>query len=505
LTFNYGVRWEPYLPWSSKYGWFSHFDQTLFDQNVRSTVFVNAPAGLMFPGDSQYKCGTKIECNRWNEFLPRLGLAWDPKGDGRTSVRAGFGMFLDRQMVIALTGFGQNAPFGNAVTLNNVTLSDPWANYPGGDPFPTVINKNVLFPTFGLVASHPYDSKPTVVNQWNLSLQRQIGTDWLLTANYVGSGTRHLFAGNEANPVIFMGLGPCTINGVNYNVCSTTGNTNQRRKLYLQNPSQGQYYGSIGLKDDGGTANYNGLFLSVQKRLGKGVSILANYTWSHCISDLFTQNVGGSGGSTNFINNRKAERSNCRPFDQHHVFNMSAVFQTPKFSSRAARLIASDWQVSPIMKIKSGTFFTVTGGVDYALNGAPQAKDQRPNQVLTSPYASQRTIDHWLNPAAFAAPAPGTYGNLGAANILGPGMFQLDLALTRTFTVAEGKTVQLRAESFNLPNHMNPNNPGVCTDVCVNAVSGGGAFGKITSDISGTSGLSSGDPRILQFALKFVF
>jgi hypothetical protein len=368
-----------------------------------------------------------------------------------------------------------------------------------------VVNKNVLFSTFGLVSSHPQHARPTIVNQFNVSLQRQFGTDWLVTANYVGSGTRHLFTGNEQNPAIFLGLGPCTLNGINYNVCSTTANTNQRRLLYLQNPAQGQYYGSIGLKDDGGTGNYNGLFLSVQKRLSGGVSVLANYTLSHCISDLFLQNVGASAGSTNFPNNRRAERSNCVPFDQRHVFNFSAVVQTPKFSGKAARLIASDWQVSPILKIKSGQFITVTGGIDYALNGAPQAASQRPNQVLASPYPTHKTIDHWLNPAAFAAPALGTYGNLGANNIMGPGMFQLDLALTRTFTVAEGKTLQLRAESFNLPNHMNPANPGVCSSGTCTSALNSATFGKIQSDISGTSGLSAGDPRILQFALKFVF
>ena len=118
--------------------------------------------------------------------------------------------------------------------------------------------------------------------------------------------------------------------------------------------------------------------------------------------------------------------------------------------------------------------------------------------MLASPYASEKTVDHWLNPAAFAPPAPGAYGNLGAYNILGPGMFQVDLALSRTFTVGEGKTVQLRAEAFNLPNHMNPGNP-------VSTLNSSGTFGKIQSDISGTSGLSAGDPRILQFALKYVF
>jgi hypothetical protein len=407
-------------------------------------------------------------------------------------------MFLDRQMVISLTSFGQNVPFGNAITLNDVQLSDPWANYPGGDPFPTVINKDVPFPTFGRISTHPYDAKPTIVNQWNLSLQRQFGTDWLVTANYVGSATSHLFTNNELNPAIFLGLGPCTLNGVSYSVCSTTANTNQRRRLYLQNPAQGQYYGSIAVKDDGGTGNYNGLYLSVQKRLSRGMSVLANHTWSHCISDFFTQNAGASAGSTNYPDDRRADRSNCRPFDQRHVFNLSAVFQTPAFSSRALRVVASNWQLSPIMKIKSGRYLTVTGGIDYALTGAAQAAEQRPNQVLASPYLPNKGVDGWLNPAAFAPPAPGTFGNLGGANILGPGMFQLDVALTRTFQIKEGKTLQLRAEAFNLPNHMNP-------DLPVSTLNSTGSFGKIQNDISGTSGLTAGDQRILQFALKYVF
>ena len=87
--------------------------------------------------------------------------------------------------------------FGNAVTLNNVQMSDPWATYPGGDPFPTAINKDTPFSTFGLVSTHPYNSKPTVVNQWNLSVQRQLGTDWLVTANYIGSSTIHVRYGNK--------------------------------------------------------------------------------------------------------------------------------------------------------------------------------------------------------------------------------------------------------------------------------------------------------------------
>src|SRR5262249_17860197 len=214
-------------------------------------------------------------------------------------------------------------------------------------------------------------------------------------------------------------------------------------------------------------------------------------------SDYLNSIVGGSGdgGPSAGYNpgGRSKERGNCKT-DQRHVVNLSAVAQTPRFSNRTLRWVGSNWQISPIMKLRSGQFFTVTTGVDNALNGGP---NQRPNQVLANPYLPNKSIDGWLNPAAFAAPVPGTYGNLGAQNLRGPGVFQLDLALSRTFPIGEGRALQLRGEAFNLPNHMNPAAPVV-------ALNSTGSFGKIQSDISGTSGLSDGDPRILQFALKFI-
>jgi hypothetical protein len=503
FTLSYGVRWEPYFSYSSKYGWFSNFDKTRFDQNVHSSVYVNAPAGEIFPGDSQYACGQSIDCRRWNQFFPRLGLAWDPKGDGRMSVRAAFGIFSDRAQVTSLTGFAQNVQYGNVISLTNVPLSNPWATYPGGNPLPLQFEKNMVFPTQGSYVTHPFHAKPTAVQEWNLSIQRQIGSDWLVTANYVGTATRHLQTATQLNPAVFLGLGPCSINGVNYPTCSTTANTNQRRRLALQNPSQGQYYGSISAMEDGGTGSYNGLFLSAQKRVSHGVSVLANYTFSHCISDLWNAFPGSTGGVNGGVSGgangynpagRKAERSNCFPSDTRHVFNLSVVAQTPTFSPKPARLILSNWQVSPIMKIKSGQFITVMNGVDSALDGTT---GQRPNQILTDPYLPNKSVNGWLNPAAFALPAPGTYGNVGRNNILGPGIFQLDLALSRTFSLGERRSIQLRGEAFNLPNHLIAGPP-VAT---INS----GTFGKIQSDISGTSGLSAGDQRIIQLGLKLVF
>ena len=497
LTMSYGLRWEPYnAPWA-KNATYSHFDQGLFNQNVHSTVYVNAPAGEIFPGDAQYTPGPSPGGSKFNIFAPRIGFVWDPEGNGKMTIRAAYGIFTDRQHFQGYSSFTGAPPFGDNISLANVSLSNPWSAYPGGNPFPLPSGPNAIFPLAGAYRTDPFNTRPTYLNQWNFSLQRQFGSSWLLTANYIGNNTVHLVSAAQVNPAVFLGLGACTIQGpngpVSYPVCSTTGNTNQRRLLYLQNPGQGQYYAGVNQLDDGGTANYNGLLISAQKRLNKGVSALANYTWSHCISDVWEYQVG-TANAVNLPGNRRAYRGNCSTGDLRQLFNLSVVAQTPEFSNRALRMLASNWQVSPIMKIKSSQFITVTnGGADTALTGQPT---QTPN-LVGNPYPSGQNVNNWLNPAAFASPAAGSYGNLGLNDVKGPGVFQFDMALTRMFRIREKQTLQFRAEAFNLPNHLNPAVPVSTTN--------SGAFGRIQADISGTSGLSAGDPRIIQFALKYLF
>ena len=432
--------------------------------------------------------------------MPRFGLVWIDYG--RMTIRAAVGMFTDRQHMFSYNFVSQAPPFGNNVVQSNVDLTDPWTTYPGGNPIPIVIDKNAAFPAFGgYINQGLHGFKPTYVNQWNLSIQKQVGNDWLLSATYFGNSTIHLTTSNQLNPAVFMGFGPCTLNTVNgpvsYPTCSTTNNQNQRRVFYQMNPTQGQYFAGIAYVDDGGTASYEGLNLSTQKRLSKGTSLLANYTWSHCISDNFVSQTGGSGGAGPAIpGNRGAYRGNCEASDQRHVFNMSGVLQTPKFANNTLRRLAGDWQLSPILKIKSGQYFTVTSGTDVALT---TAAGQTPNLVSgVSPYAANKSVDGWLNKSAFVAAAPGTYGNLGYNNLLGPGAIQIDVSLARTFTIREGQTLQFRAEAFNVPNHLNPSNP-VST---LNSAD----FGKILKNSTAAqNGQAAGDPRILQFALKYVF
>jgi len=507
LTINYGVRWEPFYAFKNKHGWFDHFDMNLFNQNVHSTVYPSAPAGLIFPGDPQWTWGQKsIAYNRYKIFTPRLGLAWDPKGDGKMSIRASAGMFTDRGALYSMSAMAQDTPYGSVITVNNPKESDPWSTYPGGNPLPINLTRNITFPQGASYVTDDPHWYPTTVNNFSLSVQRQFGQDWLLTVNYIGNTISHLINEGQINPAVFLGTGPCTLNTVNgptsYPVCSTTANTNQRRVLYMKNPAQGQYYGIISTAYSDGTGNYNAMYLQIQKRLSRGTTILANYTWSHCISDLWNGNPGNTSQSNATPGPRYLDRGACddsgnQATDQRHVLNLSAVGQVPSFSNNTARLIASGWQFSPILKIKSGAYFTPNLGTDNALNGETSGY-QRPNLIPgVNPYMDHKSVDGWLNPKAFAAPPPGTLGNLPRNSLQAPGLVQLDLAISRTFRIREGKSIQVRGEAFNVPNHLNPGLP----------IAGlnSGTFGKILADVSGTSGLSSGDPRILQFALKYVF
>ena len=548
LTLNYGVRWEPYIAISNKWGQIHYVDPALFAQNYQSPVFPNAPPGVIFPGDPKYVCGKSYSCDKWRVFFPRVGLAFDPVGDGKTTIRAAYGMSGDRPHMFYPNQMSFGPPFADRVTLSNVNLSNPWANFggvpgfspAGQDPMGQLASvagiglaqKNAPFPTAGFYVNNAEhldrNFMPMYVNMWNVSIQRQVGS-WLLSANYVGNNTIHLNTSKAANPAEFLGLGPCTLNVVqangtvapqNFSVCSTTANEPYRRVLYRQDPLKGQYFANIAAVDNSGTANYEGLYLSANKALSHGVSLLANYTWSHCISDVYDQQPSGNA----FIrpDNRRAYRGNCTVgvADVRHFFTLNMVANMPKFSNRALQAIAGNWQLAPILQLKSGNFMTITTGTDRALTtvAIPTAVQtvntgQTANQVLAQVYSPTKgkpcgisgtaACLNYLNKSAFAPPDLGTYGNMRYGTVEGPGLIQLNVALSRTFPAGERRSVQLRAEAFNLPNHLNP------LIVPANLSLSSALFGVATADQSGIAGqvqgVTSGDYRVIQFALKWVF
>ena len=474
VTLNLGVRWEPFNPVQNTYGWVSHFDQTLFDQNVHSKVYPQAPAGLIFPGDAGYP-DNGVAKAKWGQFAPRLGVVWNPGGSEATSVRASWGVFYDAPQLFFNTRFANNPPWGAQITLPNPAggFANPYLGYPGGNPFPSLNTQWATqpFPAFGVYVNAPLDLNPTTLQQWNVSVQRQVG-DWLFAASYLGNHSSHLWIGNELNPAVF---GPG----------ATTGNTNTRRVLYLENPAAnaGQAYGTIGQIDDRGRGNYNAMFLQTQRRLKNNLSVLANWTLSKCMSDPATTEITGP----TIVNpaNPLGDYSYCSS-DRRHVVNVSVVAGVGKVGSGVTGAILSDWQFAPIVRYQSGNRSTVVTGVDNALTGVNTGA-QRAVQVLDDPYGDG-SAGNYLNRAAFTSPATGTYSTLAPFSIVNPSVWQNDLAITRTFPLSGSQTVQFRWEIFNVFNVVNYNAP-------ITALNSS-SFGQIQT---------AGDPRIMQLALKFNF
>ena len=180
-----------------------------------------------------------------------------------------------------------------------------------------------------------------------------------------------MWDGDQANPATYIS-GNCSAGQYGLTapgLCSSTANTNFRRALYLQNPAQGQYFGSISQLDPNGTGNYNALLLSVQHRARNGLTVQGNYTWAHCISDLTNPELGVAGSNYIVAHDRLSSRGNCSTADRRQNFNLSTVYQTPKFNGAALRTVASGWQVSGIVRLTTGQYLSITSGVDQALTG----------------------------------------------------------------------------------------------------------------------------------------
>jgi len=495
LTVIAGVRWEPYLSPYTKYIQSGVFGNDWYLQGIHSTVFKNAPVGVLFAGDPGVSLGRSLDTNSWGHFGPRLGLSWDPEGNGRMVIRAAAGKFFDYAHLDTYGDLQNSPPTGGRTALSGVSFANPWAGT-AGSQFPLAFGPNAIFVPASTYLTVPPGIKHAYIQQWNVSIQRQIGQVWLASASYLGNLGVHENQGHEGNPGIYI-PGNCVAGQYGLTApgpCSTVGNENARRLLSLENPGQGTYFSNIEAVDSNATRSYNGMILSIQRRASRGVAVLANYTWSHCIDFQNTTNTNTVQAWS--LNQLAHDRGDCE-LDRRHLFNLSTVYRTPQFSSRALRLLASDWQVSGIVTVQSGPSMILLSGLDSALTGTT---DQFPNLVLNNPFtANKGTVSRtWLNPAAFGQPALGTYGNLGPGNIHGPGLFTVDMALARIFRVKERMSLELRGEAFNIANHVNPgdsSNSGTIpggVDVTLTDAN----FGKIVSAL---------DPRLMQVAMKFTF
>ena len=504
LTVTGGVRWEPFFPQNliSRQG--ANFSMDRFNAGVRSSVYPQAPAGWYYIGDSGYP-GLSGMNHKWGNVGPHVGLAWDPRGDGKTSLRASYTLGYVYVGAHWREDPTQQSPFSFGTVLANPLggLDNPWQGNPGGNPFPAT--KGTTFTPYGDLTTTPFDIQTPRTESWNLSMQRQISTNWLVSAAYMGSLSYHVWIQDQINPGIFFPgnadtNGNCFAQGYTFRTtagatCSTSSNTNQRRLLSLIRPQEGQYMGSVAALEDDATMTYQGILLSVQRRAAKNVSVNGNYTWSHCIGDKVDLTASGPDSGETHTNpgNRGFDRGDCNG-DRRHLVNMTVVAITPQFSNAKMRMLASAWTLSGIYRWSSGSPFDVLAGSDRALNGVQGfifgQQYQRGNQISDQPYGdkSGRPLTNWLNPASFAIPALGTLGNYRRNSIIGPATWSFDVALSRDFRLRETQRLNFRAEAFNLTNSFRPGNP--------NTTLTSAQFGQIRTSL---------DPRILQFALKYVF
>jgi hypothetical protein len=502
FTVNVGLRWEPTFADPDKYKRGTSFSQPAFYANQVSTVHPSAPPGLFFPGDAG------IPPANWSgqkaNFAPRIGVVFNPHGDGRDTLRAGAAILYDSTETWFNERETTNPPFGNDIDVGSTgTLTNPWAGYAGGNPFPQ--HGNLFFPKFGTYINMPLHPKSTYVAQWNLTYQRQLKGNWLASVSYLGNETTHLWISEERDPAEFLGLGPCVIAGVSYNPCSSTKNTNQRRLLYLSNPLAGSSYASIDTMDDGAVAHYEGVILSATHNFSQNFTAVANFTDSVCLSDYdFGAALAGATNSRPF--NRHADWGPCIS-DTRSNFNLSLLIQSSwkRNPGSLVSKVLGGWQLTPLLRATSGQPLNITTGTDNSLTGLG---NDRPDQVMANVYATTSACKtapcvQWINPAAFIANPTGTYGNVGRNSLRGPGFVGLDAALTRTFKLSERFALQARGEAFNVLNHTN-----FVGNIVPAGQEAGASYGTLSQGLNAaTFGQITGafDPRILQVAMKVTF
>jgi len=499
LTVNYGLRWEPFFPMQVGDGRIYTFSLARFYAGTESKVWTNAPPGFYYPGDPGFNGKAGINGN-WKNFEPRVGIAFDPFGDGKTALRVGAGINYDFINLQSYQNEDNVAPFAGDTTVNGpIPIAAPWSTTPGGDPFPYNSTPPIgKFPIGAVYDPVPPNFKTTEVYSWNAALQRQFTARLFASISYVGSNTIHLPTNVELNPGVYI-PGTCVAGQYGLTTagpCSNTANVNARRVLNMANPVAAAAISNVTAYDSGATANYNGMILAENWRATNSVNVIANYTWSHCIGEANNGTTTPNPGS-NYVhlNDRALDAGNCSQ-DRRNIFNLTVVGRTPTFSNKALRLVASNWSTSVIYRYSSGAPMLIASGLDQSLLGFSTALE-RPNQVLSntaatnqgSACANSSPCVAWLNPAAFAQTAVGTLGNMGVFNVLGPKFFQFDMAVVREFRVRERQNIQFRVEAFNVFNNVRFNTPSV-------TLSAPSTFGNI---------LSAQDPRIMQLAMKYTF
>jgi hypothetical protein len=458
LALNLGVRYEMMT-------WPTHPLDTIkvFLPGRQSTVVPQAPEGILFVGDDGIpRSGMRADRNN---LAPRLGFAWDPIGDGKTSVRGGFGISYSFVLFNALQNAQTGTPFGMQMTIRNTTLEDPYAPV-GGNPFPFKQDlTNLVFPASAAYGFQDYNMRTPYIMQYNLSVQRQFGQDWMVEMAYVGSGGRKLINSYDINAPVR------TAN-------ASSKNLNQRRPLY---PT----YQEIAWTSSFVNSSYNAFQTRVEKRFSEGFSLLGSYAFGKALDMSTWYNSGNE-----WVDSYNLGLNRGRGVDDiRHLLRLSWLWQVPFHADGVLGAIAGGWWVNGIGTLQSGSPVWVQVGKDADYDGhTGDRPDVVGNWKLDPNRSRGEVINAWFDKTAFAAPAAGQAGNLGRNVIDGPGAKIVDLSLLKDFRVREGHSFQVRLESSNAFNLVNLSNP----EYRLNK----GTFGTISSARSS---------RLFQLGLKYSF
>ena len=421
---------------------------TTYVPGQQSTARPDAPAGQLFYGDPGIERG--VIPISWSHVSPRVGIVWDPFGDGKTSIRAAGGVFYgsisgnawntmtnfqpwSTRLTFVNTGKGVNA----AGVPQGATLANPYTNYPGGTPFPYKGTYAVGGGIFGVDQDFVWPR----TFQTNVGIQRQIFARMAVGAAYIGTFNRNLPFGRD----------------VNYPVATSTA-TNNGTNILSRRPNPA--FGAVTLMDSDQSSDYNGLQLTFNMRQWQNISFNGFYTYSKTMSSAQVMNNTTQGLAQNYT--RLEDEYGRADTDQRHVFSLNMNWELDYYKGDNGfwSALLNGWAISPIVKIRSGLPFTVTNGnVDANLDG--QTNDRA--QQIGDPYIDNPTPQQWFNTAAFIQNKVVTGnpvdGNTPRNSLEGPGFRVIDLAVSRDFRLPKGK-LTFRAEATNAFNIVNYGQPG---------------------------------------------
>jgi hypothetical protein len=439
LTLDYGLRYD--------------IETVPHDSNYATRPFDTNCMCLAAPGTPYFAINGK-------DFGPRVGLAWSPTS--RVVVRTGYGTYFQDYPV----GFGSYYVPANTVTGNITLLQQQIPNL--SYPYDSFLSQTAVFPPN--LGGFPWHKPDIYVNQYNLSVATQVSTNMSVQVAYLGNHGVNLW--REYN--------------INY-----------------FDPALGArplpQFGNVTLQSNSGFSSYNGLQLSVKKRLDKGFMFDIEYSLGHAIDDVDDQGLFASDPQN--LKNLKAERGNGSGDIRHNV-TFNTMYDLPFGHGRrllgnaagvADRLVGG-WSISALGILRTGVASTVHIGTNTFGNG--DFTNQRPNRVPgVSQYGTGSGPNNFLNPAAFSMPAAGTFGNLGRDTFYGPSYKQIDFSVLKKTRITETKNLEFRAETFNLFNHPNFDEP--------DSTFGTTGFGQIFNTLGRTLGV--GTSRQIQLALRFSY